>query len=108
MSMEAIYPDGRREILSFVDNFQWNWHNNYVYADHVAPVLPKGTVLVITAWFDNTRENPNNPDWQQWVGYGSRTVDEMAHAWVDVTYLEQEDYERLAAERKARESDEDE
>lgn len=37
------------------------------------------------------------------MGWGDRTVDEMAHAWVDVTYLEQEEYERLVAERKANE-----
>ncbi len=104
MSMEAIFPDGRRELLSYVNNFQWNWHINYIYADDVAPVLPTGTVIAITAWHDNTRENPANPDWRQWVGYGDRTVDEMAHAWVDVTYLEEDDYERLAAEREARES----
>jgi hypothetical protein len=35
--------------------------------------------------------------------YGARTVDEMAHAWVDVTYLEQEDYESLLAAREAEE-----
>ena len=102
MSMEAIYPDGRRELLSSVDNFQWNWHNNYVYAEHVAPLLPKGTTLVLTAWHDNTESNPNNPDYRQWVGYGDRTVDEMAHAWVDVTYLEQEDFDRQVAERSGR------
>ena len=101
MSMQAIYPDGRQELLSHVNNFQWNWHVNYVYAEHVAPILPKGTTLVITAWHDNTMENPNNPDPEQWVGWGDRTVDEMAHAWVDVTYLEQEDYESLVAEREA-------
>jgi hypothetical protein len=102
MSMEAVYPDGRRELLSHVDRFQWNWHINYIYADSAAPILPKGTTLVFTAWHDNTKENPNNPDPEQWVGWGDRTVDEMAHAWVDVTYLEQADYERLVAERKAR------
>jgi hypothetical protein len=102
MSMEAIYPDGRRELLSHVNNFQWNWHVNYIYADSAAPVLPKGTTLVFTAWHDNSKANPNNPDPEQWVGWGDRTVDEMAHAWVDVTYLEQADYERLAAARKAR------
>ncbi len=101
MSMAAIYPDGRQELLSYVNNFQWNWHVNYVYAEHVAPLLPKGTTLVITAWHDNTIENPNNPDPEQWVGWGDRTVDEMAHAWVDVTYLEQDDFERLVAERQA-------
>ena len=102
MSMEAVYPDGRKEVLSAVNRFQWNWHVNYVYADKAAPLLPKGTMLVFTAWHDNTAANPNNPDPRQWVGWGDRTVDEMAHAWVDVTYLDQQDFDRLAAERKAR------
>ncbi len=101
MSMEAVHPDGRREMLSMVSNFQWRWHVNYIYADHAAPLLPKGTTLVFTAWHDNTSANPSNPDPAQWVGWGDRTVDEMAHAWVDVTYLEQQDYERLVAARKA-------
>jgi len=100
MSLEAIYPDGRSELINIVEDFNWNWHVNYVYADEVAPVLPKGTVLKVTAWHDNTAENPNNPDPEQWVGYGDRTVDEMAHLWVDVTYLEQEQYETLVAERE--------
>jgi hypothetical protein len=102
MSMEAIYPDGRREVLSVVSNFQWRWHVNYIYADGAAPLLPKGTVLVFTAWHDNTAENPNNPDPRQWVGWGDRTVDEMAHAWIDVTYLNQDEFDRLVAERRAR------
>ena len=102
MSMEAIYPDGRKELLSSVDNFQWNWHNNYVYEEYVAPLLPKGTTLVFTAWHDNTEANPNNPDFRQWVGYGDRTVDEMAHAWVDVTYLEKEEFDRQVAARADR------
>jgi hypothetical protein len=102
MMMEAVYPDGKREVLTNVNNFQWNWHNNYIYADDVAPLLPKGTMLVFTAWHDNTKENPNNPDPEQWIGWGDRTVDEMAHAWVDVTYLEQDDFDKKVAARKAK------
>ena len=101
MMMEAVSPEGRREILSYVNNFQWNWHTNYIYADDAAPVLPKGTMIVITAWHDNTSANPNNPDPRQWVGYGDRTIDEMAHAWVDVTYISQEDYDAEIARRRA-------
>ena len=101
-AMEAIYPNGRREMLSMVSNFQWRWHVNYTYADSVAPLLPKGTTLVFTAWHDNTADNPNNPDPKQWVGWGDRTVDEMAHVWADVTYLEQDDFDKLVAERTAR------
>jgi hypothetical protein len=102
MSIEAVYPDGRKEVLSAVNNFQWKWHVNYIYADYAAPLLPKGTVLVFTAWHDNTAANPSNPDPRQWVGWGDRTVDEMAHAWVDVTYLDQDEFDTLVAERKAR------
>jgi mono/diheme cytochrome c family protein len=101
MSMEAVYPDGRRELLSAVNNFQWKWHNNYVYADSVAPLLPKGTTLVFTAWHDNTAANPNNPDPDQWVGWGDRTVDEMAHCWIDVTYMDQADFDKAVAARKS-------
>jgi mono/diheme cytochrome c family protein len=102
MEMEAIYPDGHREVLAFVDNFQWNWQINYVFADDAAPLLPKGTNVVITAWHDNRAENPSNPDPRQWIGWGDRTVDEMAHDWTDVTYLSQEDFDQLVAERAQR------
>ncbi len=105
MSMEAVLPDGSRQILSHVGDFQFNWHNNYVYADHVAPLLPKGTTLAITAWHDNTSANKFNPDPDQWVGYGDRTVDEMAHAWVNITYMDNEDFEIEVAKRKALESE---
>jgi hypothetical protein len=102
MSLEAIYPDGRKEVLSAVSNFQWNWHVNYVYAGGAAPLLPKGTTLAFTAWHDNTADNPNNPDPAQWVGWGDRTVGEMAHNWIDVTYLEQDEFDRLNDERRAK------
>ena len=44
---------------------------------------------------------PQGPDPNVWVGYGDRTVDEMAHAWVNVTYMGDKDYaEELAARRE--------
>jgi len=100
MSIEALLPDGTTQMLSFVNNFNFNWMNNYIYADDAAPVLPKGTIIHVTAWHDNTSANPNNPDPNQWVGYGDRTVDEMAHAWVNVTYISDEDYADWAASHK--------
>ena len=103
MLMEAILPDGTMQMLSYVDHFNFNWMNNYIYADDAAPVLPKGTIIQVTAWHDNTTANPNNPDPDQWVGWGDRTVDEMAHAWVNVTYISDEDYaDWLAAHKPAR------
>jgi hypothetical protein len=92
MSLEAILPTGQTVVLSHVDHFNFNWHSAYVYADHAAPLLPRGTVMKITAWHDNTAAHKSNPDPNVWVGFGDRTVDEMAHAWVNVTYLTDEEY----------------
>ena len=71
-------------------------------ADDAAPAFPKGTVIHVTAWYDNTRANKNNPDPDQWVGYGDRTVDEMAHAWMNVVYLSDAEYQQWLAEHKAK------
>jgi len=101
MSIEAILPDGTTQMLSFVRNFTFYWMNNYVYADEAAPLLPKGTVLHVTAWHDNTVGNKDNPDPNQWVGWGDRTVDEMAHAWVNFSYMSDADYKVEVDKRKA-------
>jgi len=98
-TMEAIYPDGRREVLNKI-SWDHRWHIAHEYADHVAPLLPKGTVLIVTAQYDNTVANPNNPDPDQWVFFGRRSADEMGHFHMGVTWLEDEDYERLVAERE--------
>jgi hypothetical protein len=100
MSLEAILPDGTTTLLSKVDRFDFNWMTNYIYADSAAPLLPRGTVLRVTAWYDNTRENRNNPDPDQWVGYGDRTVDEMGHAWINVTNMTDEELAAEVALRK--------
>jgi hypothetical protein len=102
MQVEAILPDGSSQIVSYVGNFNFNWMTNYIYADDAAPVFPKGTVIHVTAWYDNTANNKNNPDPEQWVGFGERTVDEMAHAWMNVVYLSDDEYKALLAERKAK------
>jgi len=63
MQVEAIRPDGQRQVISYVSNFNFNWMTNYIYdADEAAPCFPKGTVIHVSAWFDNTRGNKNNPD----------------------------------------------
>ncbi len=104
MSLEAVLPDGTRQMLSFVRNFTFYWMNNYVYADEATPLLPKGTVLHVTAWHDNTVANKDNPDPNQWVGWGDRTVDEMAHAWVNISYLSDADFKAEVEKRKTNDS----
>ena len=97
MQVEAIFPDGRTQTVSYVKDFNFNWMTNYIYAEDAAPVFPKGTIIKVSAWYDNTKANRSNPDPEQWVGYGDRTVDEMAHAWMNVVYLSDAEYaERVA------------
>ena len=100
MQVEAILPDGRAEVISYTENFNFNWMTNYIYDDDAAPLLPKGTMIHVTAWYDNTRANPNNPDPDQWVGFGDRTVDEMGHAWMNVYYLSDTEYQEYVAAHK--------
>lgn len=100
-SIEAIYPDGRHEMLGRVNNYSHFWQISYEFADDQAPLLPRGTVLLITTVWDNTAANPINPDPRQWVVFGQRGVDEMSHVWLGMTYLSDEQFETLSAERRA-------
>ncbi|HIF06906.1 MAG TPA: cytochrome c [Gemmatimonadetes bacterium] len=100
-SLEIFYPKtGRTEVISMVSNWSATWHQSHLYEDDVAPLVPAGAVLVMKQWYDNTAANPNNPDADQWVDGGSRTADEMSHAWIAVTHLDEEGYERMVEERK--------
>ena len=103
-SLEIFYPEtGRTEQISQISNWSATWHHSHLYERDVAPLIPTGAVLVIKQWYDNTADNPNNPDPDQWVYGGSRTGDEMSHAWIAITHLDDEGYERLVAERKEKE-----
>jgi hypothetical protein len=97
--MEAIYPDGRREVINKID---WNhlWHTTHIYEDDVQPLLPKGTVIIATSLLDNTADNPSNPDPDQWVVYNRRSVGEMAHIRFGLTYIPDEDFARMVEERE--------
>lgn len=103
-SLEIFYPEtGRTEAVSQISNWSATWHHSHIYSQDAAPLLPAGAVLVLKQWYDNTGDNPNNPDPDQWVMGGSRTGDEMTHAWIAVTHLDDAGYEQLVADRKAQE-----
>jgi mono/diheme cytochrome c family protein len=101
-SLEVFYPQtGRTETISMVSNWSAIWHQSHIYADHTAPLIPAGAVIIQKNWYDNTAANPNNPDPDQWVNYGSRTADEMGHGWLAVTHLDEEGYQELVQQRAA-------
>ena len=59
MALEAIYPDRRVELLTYVDRFDVMWQVTYPYAN--PPVFPAGTVLHQTSWHDNSRREQAQP-----------------------------------------------
>ena len=65
-------------------------------------LLPKGAVLLLEAEFDNTANNPLSIDPDQWVTWGQRSVDAMAHMFICANYLTDEEYDALKAERERR------
>ena len=99
--MEAIYPDGRVEMLSCVNNYKFGWHIVYNYADEVQPLLPAGTMLHVISWHNNTASNRYNPDPRNWAGFGQRSIDDMSFAWVNYVWLTDDDFKKQVAERKA-------
>jgi hypothetical protein len=99
MCVEAILPNNTTEQLNCV-GWDFNWHKVYNYADDVSPLYPAGTVLHTMLWHDNTAANRANPDPRNWRGYGQRTLDEMAFAWVTWTNLTDDDYKTMVAERR--------
>ncbi len=75
MCLEAIWGY-TIETLSCV-GYDHNWVRGYPYADHAAPLLPKGTILHIVGYMNNTDTNPNVPDPRNWQGSGNRSVTNM-------------------------------
>ena len=99
MKLEIIHLDGRVETLTHVPNYDFNWQISYNYAN--PPVFPAGSYIHIVSWHDNTDANRYNPDPSSWIGWGSRTVDEMGNGWVELAYMSEEEYQEHLA--KARE-----
>ena len=79
----ATLPDGSTKTLIHISQWDLNWQAVYRYA---APVsLPKGTTISMRYTYDNSSENPVNPnDPPRRVVSGNRSSDEMAHLWLQV------------------------
>ena len=75
MCMEAIWGFNV-ETLSCV-GYDHNWVRGYAYEDGYQPLLPKGTVIHIIGYMNNTDENTNVPDARNWAGAGNRSVANM-------------------------------
>ncbi|MCI0379373.1 MAG: redoxin domain-containing protein [Gemmataceae bacterium] len=80
----ATYPDGRTETLLSVPDFDFNWQSVYRFAEPLA--IPKGTKLTWIGWWDNSPDNPRNPDPAKEVHWGLQTWDEMQNGWMEMVW----------------------
>ena len=74
---EMVYPDGRREVILSVPNYDFNWQHEYVFKDPMK--IPAGTKLQAKAWYDNSTANKSNPDPTKDVAWGDQTWEEMMY-----------------------------
>jgi len=95
---EVTYPDGKHEVLLDVPRYDFNWQNSFILAE--PKLIPKGTQLLCTASFDNSPENPYNPDPTKTIRWGPQTWDEMMIGWYDVSFPVAEVDKLIEAEKK--------
>ena len=81
MTFEALHPDGRRETLVSVPNYDFNWQTEYKLAKPVP--IEKGTRIFITAHFDNSPNNHVNPDPTKTIRWGEPSYEEMMDGWIE-------------------------
>ncbi len=81
---EVTFPDGRKDTLLWVPRYDFNWQSNYRLQTPLK--LPAGTRIDCTAHFDNSKNNPNNPDPSKPVFWGDQTWEEMMIGFVDYAF----------------------
>jgi peroxiredoxin/mono/diheme cytochrome c family protein len=74
-NFKLVYPDGRIEEVLNVPNYQFNWQKTYDFKEPL--FLPAGTEMVFRGTFDNSANNPDNPDPSQTLTWGEQTWQEM-------------------------------
>ncbi|MDB5442138.1 MAG: hypothetical protein JWP73_514 [Phenylobacterium sp.] len=82
------YPDGKEKLLLSLPRYDFNWQRDYTFAEPVK--VPAGSKLVVHYLYDNSKENPNNPDSTKTIVWGDQSWEEMLYTavryrWVDET-----------------------
>ncbi len=78
---EIVFPDKRRETVLDVPRYDFNWQLRYLLAKPIA--VPKGSVIIATATYDNSEANKANPDPTKTVYWGQQTDEEMMLGYME-------------------------
>jgi hypothetical protein len=82
-SYQMVYPDGRKELVLSVPHYDFNWQTYYIFTKPLA--VPKGSRLEAIAHYDNSENNPSNPDPKVAVHWGEQTWQEMQYTGLTFT-----------------------
>lgn len=82
-SYQVVYPDGRKEQVLSVPHYDFNWQTYYIFTKPLA--VAKGTRLEAVAHYDNSENNPANPDPKVAVHWGEQTWQEMQYTGLTFT-----------------------
>jgi hypothetical protein len=93
-----VFPDGQTQTILHVPAYNWHWQLWYNLADPIA--LPKGTKIECTAHFDNSPNNPENPDPTKTVIWGQQNWDEMMVGFFNLVFDAKTPASVLFPERK--------
>jgi len=93
MEVRAVFPSGQTQVLISVPKYDFNWQTTYVLREPM--FLPAGTRLDSVAEFDNSLNNPSNPDASVLVNWGDQTTDEMHIAFLELAVPVGADPEKL-------------
>lgn len=98
MCLEAIWGINIQTLTCA--GYDHNWVRQYEYDDDHAPILPRGTILHIIGYMDNTPNNKNIPDPRNWQGSGNRSIANMFIDLGQSVPLTDDEFQQEMAERR--------
>jgi hypothetical protein len=98
MCLDAIWGS-RIETLS-CSGYDHSWVRSYQYEDGSEPLLPRGTILRVTGYYDNTPANRNVVDPRNWSGLGHRSIDNMNILLMQAVTLTDEKFQEEVTARR--------
>jgi mono/diheme cytochrome c family protein len=92
------YPDGTKKRLLAMPRYDFNWQREYTFAEPLK--VPAGSKLIANYWYDNSKQNPANPDATKTIVWGDQSWEEMFYTavryrWLDETSSKLTNYDEL-------------
>jgi hypothetical protein len=100
MCMDAIYGSSTTAETLICVGYDHSWVRTYAFQKDYQPLLPRGTIVRITGYFDNTPANKNVADPRNWSGNGHRSIENMMNELGEVQLLTDQEFQDAMVERQ--------